>query len=299
MRSLVYKSLAAVFTLAALWISAPEVCAQGNDVVVMANGDIKQGKVTAMEDNTVKFVHAGEELEYSLKKSEISKIQFASGRVQEFGGTATAAASAAPAAAPAAASAPVATSTAAERKGKLAVIPVEVISNDPGINPETMGTQIQHEMVNSFKKHSRGVSVQDPRTTGSILMKNNIGHGELAAMAPGEVATLLGVEYVAYSVVNIENKGAMTSGSSVTTYKDKDDRSYSSGESHKRSKGSEVSSGSTTTTINYDCKAELSIYNDQGSNVYSDSRDAFGLSQDSYNNGLNYMIRRTPFGDKN
>ncbi|GJM28159.1 MAG: hypothetical protein DHS20C17_07940 [Cyclobacteriaceae bacterium] len=294
MKSLLLKSLAAAFTLAAICLSAPDIFAQ-NDVVVMANGDIKQGKVTAMEDNAVKFVHSGEELEYSLKKSEISKIQFASGRVQEFGGVAQASVSAS--AAPVA-TAPVATSTAEERKGKLAVVPIDVISNDPGINAETMGTQIQHEAVNSFRSHSRGISVQDPRTTTSILLKNNIDQGQLAAMAPGEVATILGVEYVAYGVVNIQNEGTMTTGSAVTTYKDKEDKSYSSDERHTRNKGTEVSSGSSSTTVNYDCKVELSIYNDQGSNVYSDSRDAFGLSQDSYNNGLNYMIRRTPFGDK-
>lgn len=295
------KSLAAAFTLAAMCISTPEICAQGNDVVVMANGDIKQGKVTGMEDDAVKFVYAGEELEYSFNKTEISKIQFASGRVQEFEGSQQATASTAPAtaavAAPAAAT-PASTSTAAERKGKLAVVPVDVISNDPGINAETMGTQIQHEAVNSFRDHSRGVTIQDPRTTSSILLKNSIDQGQLAAMAPGEVAVILGVEYVAYGVVNIQNEGTVTSGSAVTTYKDKEDKSYSSDERHTRSKGSEVSSGSSSTTVNYDCKVELSIYNDQGSNVYSDSRDAFGLSQDSYNNGLNYMIRRTPFGDK-
>ncbi len=289
---LLYQCLAVAFIITVLGLSPTEVYSQ-NDLVVMANGDIKQGKVTAMEENAVKFVYAGEELEYSLKKSEISKIQFASGRVQEFGGAATAAASPA-----AAASAPVATATAAERKGKLAVVPIDVISNDPGINPETMGTQIQHEAVNSFRSHSRGISVQDPRTTTAILLKHNIDQGQLAAMAPGEVAVMLGVEYVAYGVVNIQNEGTMTKGSAVTTYKDKDDRSSSSGESHKQSKGTEVSTVSSSTTVDYDCKVELSIYNDQGSNVYSNSRDAFGLSQDSYNNGLNYMIRRTPFGDK-
>lgn len=294
---LLFKGLAVAFTITALCLTSSDVYGQ-NDVVVMANGDIKQGKVTAMEESTVKFKHAGEDLEYSLKKAEISKIQFASGRVQEFGGTAQAAVAPAAAAAPTAASVPAVTTTAAERKGKLAVVPIDVITNDPGLNPETMGVQIQHEAVNSFRSHSRGISVQDPRTTSSILLKHNIGPGELAAMAPGEVAMMLGVEFIAYGVVNIQNEGTMTTGSAVTTYKDKDDRSYSSGESHKRSKGTEVSSGSSSTTVNYDCKVELSIYNEQGNNVYSDSRDAFGLSLDSYNNGLNYMIRRTPFGDK-
>ena len=263
-----------------------------NDVVVMANGDIKQGKVTAMEDENIKFVYAGEDLEYTLKKAEISKIQFASGREQTFEG-AEAIASGAPAG-----SGAVGTSTPTERKGKLAVLPVEVVTNDPGINPETMGTQIQHEAVNSFKDHSPGITVQDPRTTTSILLQNNLDPAQLALVAPGDVAAILGVEYVAYSVVNIENKGAMTTGSNVTTYKEKESNTRSDDRKDNRVKGSEVTTASSSTTIEYDCKVELSIYNDQGTSVFSESRDAFGLSQDSYNNGLNYMIRRTPFGDK-
>jgi hypothetical protein len=179
--------------LTAFFLLNPGLYGQ-NDVVIMANGDIKQGKVTSMEDASVKFVHAGEDLEYTLDKSDISKIQFASGREQTFD-EASATVSTAPATPAASSSGPATTSTAAERKGgKLAMLPVEVISNDPGINPETMGTQIQHEAVNSFKDHSREVTVQDPRTTSSILLKNNIDHGQLAAMAPGEVAEILGVE---------------------------------------------------------------------------------------------------------
>jgi hypothetical protein len=256
------------------------------DVVIMVDGEIKQGKVTAMEESAVKFIHTGEDLEYSFKKTEISKIQFASGRVQTFNDSAQSA------------PAPAATTSPEERKGKLAVAPVEVITNDPSINPETMGTQIQHEAVNSFKQHSPGMSIQDPRTTSSILSSSNIDQSQLTSMAPSEVAVILGVEFVAYGVVNIENKGTTTTGSGVTTYQEKESNTRSTDRKDTRVKASEVTSASSTTTIEYDCKVELSIYNDQGNNVFFESRDAFGWTLDSYNNGLNYMIRRTPFGDK-
>jgi hypothetical protein len=252
----------------------------------MVDGEIKQGKVTAMEESAVKFIHTGEDLEYSFKKTEISKIQFGSGRVQTFNDSAQSA------------PVPAATTSPEERKGKLAVVPVEVITNDPSINAETMGTQIQHEAVNSFKQHSPGMSIQDPRTTSSILSSSNIDQGQLTAMAPGDVAVMLGVEFVAYGVVNIENKGTMTTGSGVTTYQEKESNARSTDRKDTRVKASEVTSASSSTTVEYDCKVELSIYNDQGNNVFSESRDAFGWTLDSYNNGLNYMIRRTPFGDK-
>ena len=285
----------ACFIFTALLFTSTHLFGQGNDVVVMSSGDIKQGKVTAIEDGAVKFKYIGEDLEYTLKTSEISKIQFASGRVQTFSEASVPTASPATATAT---SAPAPTTTAAERKGKLAVLPFTIISNDPGIEAESTGKHAQSECINSFKHHTHGVVIQDSRTTNSILAKNNIDHNQLEAMSPGEMAVLLGVEFVAYGEVSITNEGTISSGSSYTSYKDKENKTKVDDQRQTKTKGSEFSSGSSSTTINYDSVVGLSIYNDQGNSVYSDQRDAFGIGLESYNNGINYMVKRTPFGDK-
>ncbi|GAA0880946.1 hypothetical protein GCM10009119_39160 [Algoriphagus jejuensis] len=57
-----------------------------NDIVVLSNGEMKEGKVTGVTDSKIKFRYAGEELEYEFSKSQISKIEFGSGRVETFGG---------------------------------------------------------------------------------------------------------------------------------------------------------------------------------------------------------------------
>src|SRR5689334_6875455 len=55
-----------------------------HDVVTKVNGDELSGDVLEITDSTIRFTYAGEKLVYNIKKSDISKITFASGRVQSF-----------------------------------------------------------------------------------------------------------------------------------------------------------------------------------------------------------------------
>ena len=51
------------------------------DTVKMKSGETKIGSVTDITDDVIRFVHKGETLNYSLKKNDIEKIIFSSGRV--------------------------------------------------------------------------------------------------------------------------------------------------------------------------------------------------------------------------
>src|ERR1700754_4805051 len=53
-----------------------------NDVVLKLNGDELTGKVIKINDTDIEFAYAGETLTYTIKKSEIMKITFASGRIE-------------------------------------------------------------------------------------------------------------------------------------------------------------------------------------------------------------------------
>src|SRR3954449_9501299 len=57
---------------------------QKHDVVVKANGDELIGEVLEIGDSTIRFTYAGEKLVYNIKKSDILKITFISGRVEQF-----------------------------------------------------------------------------------------------------------------------------------------------------------------------------------------------------------------------
>lgn len=56
---------------------------QKEDIIFMLNGKKKQGQIKSMEGSGLKFIHAGETVVCTLKRSEIYKIEFASGRTEE------------------------------------------------------------------------------------------------------------------------------------------------------------------------------------------------------------------------
>lgn len=112
------------------------------------------------------------------------------------------------------------------------------------------------------------------------------------------MALILGMEYVVYGTADVENKGTITTGSGVTTYKDKESNKYENNKNNSKASGTAISSGSSVTRINCDEHISLTIYNDQGNNIYSDKRSPFGSDLDAYNASLKYMVKRTPFGSK-
>lgn len=252
------------------------------DIVLMLNGQQKEGKVKAINANSIKFVYTGEDLEYEIKKANIHKIEFGSGRVEIIN----------QAAQPTRTNAPMA--SAAERKNKIAVLPFDFVTNDPSVMPESLGEEEQTHCVESVRKNTSGLTVQDPVITRALLAKNQIDREQLKALTPGEVAKLLGVEYVIYGTTNLENKGTNTSSSQVTTYKESKDKA----KNQTNNSGKAITTNSSYSVTNYNTHIALRIYNDKGQNIYSDSRNSFGTGMDAYKGSINYMIKRTPFGSK-
>jgi len=187
---------------------------------------------------------------------------------------------------------------AAARKGKIAVLPFEYISNDNAISPEQMGTQVQSACANSLREQASKLDVQDPMTTNALLGRNNVDASNMKTFLPNEIAELLGVEYIVYGTFSLINKGTVTTGSAVTTYKDEDKKKSDEAGTKKENKGSAVTTTSSSSYDNYDATVDVNIYNDQGSNVYSMSKKPFSAGLDSYNGSLDYILKRSPWGSK-
>ncbi|MFC6101387.1 hypothetical protein [Olivibacter domesticus] len=256
------------------------IAQQKEDVVVMLSGDKKKGKVVAINDSTIKFEYSGESLGYEFKKSDINQIEFASGRIELINDSNTTAP----------VSSPRSAAENADTKNKIAVLPFQIVSNDASLTTEAMQHEIQASCVSTLRKESATVQVQDPRTTNSILAKNNIKMEDVDALSPEEAAKLLGVEYVVFGTYDIKNEGTMTSGSSSSTYKGqkKDDKE----------KGTEYSSQNSYTTTTYSTKVELILYNESGENIFSETKRPLLGSLDSYNGAIKYIAKRMPFGSK-
>lgn len=282
MRTLTNYLLTLVIALPCVLSSFHSYAQDKQDAVIMLTGEKKVGKVTAVNDQSIKFVYTGETLEYEIKKELINKIEFASGRVEII----NAAIQPQPAPATASPSSPPA-STAEQRKNKIAVLPFEILSNDPSLITDAMSRQVQLSCVNELRGIRPQLIIQDPNITNSLLAKNNLSAASLSTRTPQEWSEFLGVEYVIMGAYSIQNKGTVSRGST-----------YQSTNSQKKDDGQKKSTykyggGTSYTTTSYDTKVTLNIYHD-GSSVYSNTRSpAFG-SLDSYQPALKYMLKRTP-----
>ncbi len=52
------------------------------DKIILLNGQVKEGQITAIRDEDVWFMHRGESVNYKFKKSNIHKLEFGSGRTE-------------------------------------------------------------------------------------------------------------------------------------------------------------------------------------------------------------------------
>lgn len=249
------------------------------DTVIMLNGEEHKGTVMAIEAETISFIYEGESLQYTFQKAEINKIVFSSGRTQVFTEKVSE------------------TDTlqnALDAKGKLAVIPFSMTSNEPTIATEAMGEDIQHAAIESFNKNTAGITMVDPVKVNAILLKNGITSENIKQYLPKELAAILGVEYVVYGAATITYEGSGTYGNTNTSYKDKEEKE----KSKTKSSGNEHSSTYSSTTNKYDTNVEIIIYNNKGEKLYSVKRNSFGSSLDTYKGTLNYLIKRSPWGSK-
>lgn len=258
-------------------LSANWSFAQGQnkeDIIFLNDGSQKKGKVVSIGDDVVKFSYVGEEVQYELKKQAVNKIIFANGREESFANTA----------ASLTATGSNTANSSVSSGNLLAVIPFEVVSNEPALTTDAMRREIQQSCIDALKSRNLSFQIQDARTTNSALAKANVAFSDIANHTPDDLAKLLHVDYVILGVYDIENKGTMSYGSGIGTYTDK--------KQDNKSKGTVVQSNNSYTSTNYDTKVQLAIYDSNGRQLFSDTRRPFMGSLDSYKGALKTLAKR-------
>ncbi|HVI44379.1 MAG TPA: hypothetical protein VM802_05905 [Chitinophaga sp.] len=271
-----------LFILSCLLVSLIPAVAQKSvqtkeDVIVMLNGEEKHGKITSVDENTIRFIHNGETLVYTLKKSDINKITFASGRVEVVNN-------------------PAATKPAGEelppvQPNMVAILPFKYRDNDT--RPDMVAVTKQKLQENTFtylSKHGGMYKFQDPQTTNALLFRRGIDDNNIAGYTYGDLCRLLGVEYIVTGGVYRSSKEEINSqGGEERTSKDKGDG---------RSRESGTSSSNTTIEKKYVNEVTLGIYNQRNESIYSKQRTAFLNEETSYKDALYYMLKRCPIYNK-
>lgn len=256
-----------------------------NDVVLKLNGDELTGKVQQINDSSIVFSYAGESLTYVIKKSDILKITFASGRIEVINRPGSA--SAAPSAN---ATAPKSSAASLEdHHNKVAFLPFTYTVDGQAL-ADAASDEVQLEAYNFLSKHAGVFTLINPRTTNAMLIKAGITKDNIKGYTMDDLCNILGVEYVIDGSV-VQNKTTQTVTSNTygqVKTKDKDD-----GKDRKIN-----TSTYGTAQQNFQTTLNLAIYNDKGVTVYYQNRNSFWNTQDAYKNTLEYLLKRTPLYTK-
>ena len=279
------KKLPVILLLLALGLTTFARQTAKNDVILKVNGEELSGKVLKINDDAIEFTYAGETLAYTIKKMDILKITYASGRIEIFnkqplpsqtGGQQ-----------PASGGQKQAVSNLEDHHNKVAILPFSFIRDG---QPTADGDEVQNEAYNFMSKHSGIFTILNPRITNAQLIKAGITKDNIKGYTMDDLCNILGVEYVVDCLITM-NKTTQTvfqSNSGRTTTKEDDD---------KRDKRYNSSSYGTATQ-NYETNTTFAIYNDKGTTVYNQNRKSFWNTQDAYRNTLEYLLKRRPLYTK-
>ncbi|HEX2683190.1 MAG TPA: hypothetical protein VHL77_04630 [Ferruginibacter sp.] len=256
-----------------------------NDVILKMNGDELTGKVSKISDSDIEFSYAGETLSYTIKKSDIMKITFGSGRIEVYNKPAL------PSETKPQGSSESTTTTAPavsleDHHNKVAILPFSFVK-DGQSTADVVADDVQNECYSYMSKHSGVYSVLDPRTTNALLIKAGVTKNSIKGYTMADLCNILGVEYVVEGTVSQNKTIQTTTQSNFGDIKQKNNNkatynSYSSG----------------TTTQNYKTTVSLGMYNDKGVSVYNQDRNSFWATQDAYKNTLEYLLKRSPLYSK-
>ncbi|MGB3591339.1 MAG: hypothetical protein WBA16_06585 [Nonlabens sp.] len=248
-----------------------------NDVVLKTDGEELIGKVTSINKVDIDFIYQNETLQYQVPKTKISKITFASGRVQFFNNS----------------------TSLKDHHNKVAILPFALIKNQQeGSN--AMSQKIQQETYSVYQNHNGILKFQDPMTTNRLLRQAGIGTNDRQNYAMGELCNILGVEYLVQGLVSIEETGSSTYSSSTTNVKTSNRKPVKTfvGKLFDNSGTNVSTGGATSSSKTYSTSITMNVFNDKGENLFSKDHNSFWQTSDAYKVTLKYLAKRTPLYTK-
>ena len=255
------------------------------DIVLKANGDEMKGKVTKVTDNDVSFIYDGESAEYVIKKSDILKITYASGRVETFGQAAIPAQERQKEAVTMSAS-------PTDHHNKIAILPFTFLMDNQA-GADAVGYKAQDDAYGFLSKHVAGYTIVDPRTTNALLAKAGVTKDKMMNFTMKEIGDILGVEYIIDGAIT-QNKGYETSTTSANS-----DTKIKKDANDKVGNISSYGSSYSSAAQRYDVAVSLHIYMDNNASIFNQSHKAFLSSTDaSYTGPLEYLLKRCPLYSK-
>lgn len=272
------NQLAAVFAL----LFSLAAFAQKNDKIIKRDYDVIECKVTKVSDQTVEFTYPQESVVNSLAVSKIAKIEFASGRVQNFTVTESD---------PEVASANHPSGSDATpvvlKANTIAVLPVPFINSQNMENSTEMAKFAQSDIYNKLLDKSANIfplTVQDLRTTHSLLHKAGIDQTNIDETPVEDLQKILGDDNiiaakVSYTVTENQTTTTANTGNAKVSGNKMKTNDYSATNSNKQ--------------LQYAYHVYFDMYKN-GTKIYSKNREPILYFKESWMDSVSYLLKRSP-----
>jgi hypothetical protein len=252
------------------------------DKIIKKDYQIIECTVLKMSDKTVEYSLPGETVQISLDVSQIAKIDFASGRSQTFDISPNTTNSA-----QSTSSQPIV--SAEKQHNTIAVLPVPYVNADNQQGSEDMAKFAQNDLYNKLLDKSANIfplTVQDLRTTNSLLHKAGIDHNNIDETPIEDLEKILGVDNIVAAKVSY----TIGTGTTATTY---DSGNAKVSNNNKKVTTSDIS----TTTANNQTYYYYTVYFDMYRNtdkIYSQTRKPLLALKDGWMDSISYLLKRSP-----
>ena len=248
------------------------------DKIIKRDYQIIEGTIAKISDKTVEYSLPGETVQISLDVSQIARIDFASGRSQTFDVSPEN-------------NSPVSNQIVVQeiKPNTIAVLPVPYLNSDNQQSSEDMAKFAQNDLYNKLLDKSSNIfplTVQDLRTTNSLLHKAGIDHTNVDETPIQDLEKILGVDNIVAAKISY----TMSESSTATTY---NSGSTKVSDNNKKVKTNDISTTSANTQMYYHYNVYFDMYKNT-TKIYSQTRKPFLNLKDSWIDSISYLLKRSP-----
>jgi hypothetical protein len=252
------------------------------DKIITKDYQVIECTISKISDKTVDYSMPNETMTIEIDVSKIARIDFASGRSQTFAATENTIGSA-----PSPTNNTSVNEVATFKENTIAVLPVPFVNSENMTDSEEMSKFAQNDIYNKLLDKSSNIlplTVQDLRTTNSLLRKAGIDHKNIDETPIDELHKILGVDNIVAAKVSY----TVTQNQTSTAY-----TSQNAKVNDNKVKANEATIANTNTQLLFDYHVYFDMYKNN-SKIYTQNRKPLFKIKDSWMDTVTYLLKRSP-----
>ena len=277
-------TLKKIITILILFLLSVSAFAQAKklDKIITKDYQVIECTISKISDKTLVYSMPNETITIEIDVSKIARIDFASGRSQTFATVENTTNSA-----PSSTNNSSGNHDATFKENTVAVLPVPFVNSENMTNSEEMAKFAQNDIYSKLLDKSSNIlplTVQDLRTTNSLLRKAGIDYKNIDETPIDELHKILGVDNIVAAKVSY----TVTQNQTSTAY-----TSQNAKVNDNKVKANEATVANTNTQLLFDYHVYFDMYKNN-SKIYTQNRKPMFRIKDSWMDTVTYLLKRSP-----